>query len=206
MFTNHIKNSKLFLILLVCFAFTNSLYSQNKDEVFENLKKKFEKVFNVDFNFISKDENNLKGNLISDNMDRYKFTTKDKSIICDGNSIWNFNKKDNQVIISKFKKNASISIQNIFFNISQNFYPSQLQSLQAKKTYNLMLTLNSNKNPEDKINLILTKKLDIKEISFNYSGISGNYIISKFKINTKINTNDFSFSVPNGVEVIDLRK
>lgn len=195
----------LFLILFVIITNFN-LNSQTKEDIFNYFKDKLTKIETISFNFVSINDPNYKGYIIANKSNMFKMALVDRILICDGSSVWNYDIKQKQVVISDFSRTQSASLQNIFFNITQNYKPINLQSVlgSKKKNYNL-LTLASVNNPNETLELSYDDKYNITNIKFNIGKNSGNIKISNLKYNPKTNKDTFKFKLPKDVEEIDLR-
>lgn len=195
----------LFLILFVIITHFN-LNSQTKEDAFNYFKDKLTKIETISFNFVSINDPNYKGYIIANKSNMFKMALADRILVCDGSSVWNYDLKQKQVVISDFGRKQSASLQNIFFNITENYKPFNLQSVigSKKKNYNL-LTLASTNNPNETIELSYDYKYNITNIKFNIAKNSGNIKISNLKYNPKTSKETFQFKLPKDVEEIDLR-
>lgn len=195
----------LFLFLFIIFTNFN-LNSQTKEEAFNYFKDKLTKIETISFNFVSINDPNYKGYIIANKSNMFKMALADRILVCDGSSVWNYDLKQKQVVISDFGRTQSASLQNIFFNITENYKPINLQSVLGtkKKNYNL-LTLASTNNPNETIELSYDDKYNITNIKFNIVKNSGNIKISNLKYNPKTSKETFQFKLPKDVEQIDLR-
>lgn len=195
----------LFFILFVIITNFN-LNSQTKEDIFNYFKDKLTKIETISFNFVSINDPNYKGYIIANKSNMFKMALGDRILVCDGSSVWNYHLKQKQVVISDFSRTQSASLQNIFFNITQNYKPINLQSVLGtkNKNYNL-LTLASVNNPSETLELSYDEKYNITNIKFNIGKNSGNIKISNIKYNPKTNKDTFKFKLPKDVEEIDLR-
>lgn len=189
----------------MCLIFPQLLLSQTKEEIFGNLVKKLENAKNITFSFSSLEDKNYVGTLIANSQDRYRLTQKNKLIVCDGISVWNFTPSEKQVLISRFKPNSASAIQSIFFDIKQNYIPTNATKVKIAKSYQWQLSLKSRNNPDDTINLTLDKKYNVIGVNFKIGTSIGNLKISKIRINSKIQESTFIFKSPKGIEELDLR-
>lgn len=191
------------IILLASFQFS---LSQTKEEAFKYFKDKLSKLESISFNFVSINDQNFKGYLVANKSNKFKLALPDKLLICDGESVWNYDLKQKQVVISDLGRTQSSSLQSIFFNITENYKPTNLQSAVGSKKKNYyILTLNSNNNPSENIELSYDDKYNITNIRFNIGKNNGNIKLSNMKFNPKTNNDTFKFNPPKDIEVIDLR-
>ena len=147
---------------------------------------------------------------------KYLYETSGEKVVNDGTTVSNFNKKLKQVTINEVKtnkQNGSIGTQD-FFHFSSNYTSSLLSS--KKNSYSLELT------PKESLRKLFEqagiaslvvdltrnskkKTITIKSILANSKGIkqkAGNVRITSI---AKTPTDLFTFSMPKGVKVVDLR-
>jgi len=201
------KNNLLipFILILIILAsyFTKS---QTKEDDFKYFKDKLSKLETISFNFISVDDPNYKGYLVADKFNKFKLALSDRLLVCDGKSIWNYDFKQKQVVISDLAKTQSASLQTIFFSIPENYKPTKLQNVTSTKNKSYkVLTLASISNPNENIELNYDDKYNILSIKFNIGKNSGHIKLSNLKFNPKTNKGTFEFKKPKDVEEIDLR-
>jgi outer membrane lipoprotein-sorting protein len=165
------------------------------------------------FNLAQEKKITLTASLISA---KYYFETSAEIVVNDGVTITNFNKKLKQVTINEVKANkhnSTVGTQD-FFRFSSNYSSSLLKS--NKNSYSLELTpkeslikmfeqvgirsliVDLTRNPKK-------KTISIKSILANSKGIkqkAGNVNITSI---AKAPIDMFTFSMPKGVTVVDLR-
>ncbi len=127
------------------------------------------------------------------------------TLISDGVTVWNVNKKDSKVVISRYnEKDASLfSIPDLIEKYPANCTPALEKT---GKGYILTLT------PKDKKQNFKLAKLNCNAgktvTSIQITDLSGNKItitLSEPKTNKKIDDAQFSFSPKEGIKIIDLR-
>lgn len=193
----------VFLLFIITF---NIILSQTKEDDFNYFKEKLNKLETISFNFASVNDPNYKGYLIADKSNKFKLALPDRLLVCDGKSVWNYDFKQKQVVISDLGKTQSASLQTIFFNITENYKPTNLQTaISTKNKSYKILTLTSINNTHEIIELNYDDKYNILSIKFNIGKNSGHFQLSKIRFNPKTNKNTFEFKTPNNVEEIDLR-
>jgi outer membrane lipoprotein-sorting protein len=202
-------------LLFLTFLFSFSTKAQpDKAKVFNDLVKKFGKINSIESSF--QDETNFSGkcNLKAKKGNKYSINIAGNKIICDGKTIWNYNPKNKNVVISDFSPEiGGITLDYFFFNVLENLEPITLKSQISTKNNNsgqekyILELQNKDKMSEIKqVNLFINanlKKIDAIEIITS----SGNqkWKILNLEINKKFLDADFSFKVPENVEIIDMR-
>ncbi|OGU60296.1 MAG: hypothetical protein A2X64_03625 [Ignavibacteria bacterium GWF2_33_9] len=192
-------------ILFISIIAANYVFAQTQNEVFEKLKSGLNEINAISFDFNSISEIDYSGTILATKDDKYKLQIKDRTIVCDGTSIYNYSKSEKQILISKLKRNTTHSIVNLFFDITTNFTPVNLKIDKKSKQNYFVLKLNSTQNKDDYIILDIDKLYNIQKVNFQIQNNSGTYQISNLKKNPKITPNSFELEKPNGTDIIDLR-
>ncbi len=202
-----INTKRIFVITLVVLFTQLSVSAQSAEAFTKELQAMFRGYKTLQTSFIQS------GNIMTGSAGKL-FYKKDKkmrlelpniTIISDGVSVWNINKKEKKVIISKFKtKDASLlSLPDLIEK-----YPaiSKCELLKTDKGYSLTLIPNGKNEAFKTAKLIcdLNKTLTGIQIQ-NSSGNSMSVTLSQTKIDKEISDSQFSYSPKEGMKVIDLR-
>ncbi|MDA3860330.1 MAG: outer membrane lipoprotein carrier protein LolA [Melioribacteraceae bacterium] len=202
----------MILMLLIFIVFPLSLYAQNGDEVIKKLQDKFATIENLKADFSqtinstqSQKSIHFEGEFYYKKENSFSILLPKRSIISDGESIWNFDKTQNKVVISTFdNNNITFSLNEIIYSYpekcSLSLKSSEENSFIIKAVPNDLdvsfkeayLTINSN--------FLLTK---IEIIDFN--NIKYTFQLFSTEINQKIDDIIFKYLPTDEVEVIDLR-
>lgn len=203
--------ASIFFLLFFCII---HVFSQiNKEDVYEQLIKKYGNINDISLKFKSPDLN-LSGYLNAKSGNKYRIVFPDRQLISNGKTIWNFVPKDSKVIISSLddlnKEHASI--ENIFFGFINNYSPTDIIKEQSSKTgsgYILTLQQKAMASSLAKIKSLKlwidTKAFTIKQIQIETDIDTQKWEIEKLIVNSNIKDSQFDFDVPKDVEVIDLR-
>lgn len=195
-------------ILFVALFFSTALFAQNNADVLLNeLQSKFNSLENLsaDFTQTTNGKKYLSGKIYYQKGNKLRIETKRLIIVSDGKTSWNYNKKENKVIISSYDENdpGVFSINEIVNN-----YPEECDVETEKindedvlvlipKTY----TFNFNF-----VKIQVNEEHLIKKISFDDSS-TGKTIVTfeNYKLNENLPESTFSFNPPEGSKIIDLR-
>jgi outer membrane lipoprotein-sorting protein len=205
------------LIVSVLLIPAIGLYSQiESSAVFDNVLKKYSGVKSVSFSFTSTEQPGLKGKIKAKLGNKYIITTGDRTITCNGKSIWNFTKKDNKVVLSSYEEAESdeLSIEKVFFNFLQQYKAVSV----AKNTSSVgppayEIVLEPKNKPTKFSSMSLSRviiKVDRKDYSLLSITISDNgalqtWSVKSIKLNQEMKDEAFNFEVPEGASVVDLR-
>ncbi|MFN5175710.1 MAG: LolA family protein [Ignavibacteria bacterium] len=183
----------------------------SKDEVFAQLRKKYGSMHALEVSFSSLEPvSGIKGTLKALRSGKYHLTVSDRTIVCDGNSIWNYVPARKNVTINSVKSRPSTSLDIVLFTFLYNYQPKALQEFTIGNSiyHGLELIPKSGKTAMGIKSLTLFVKkggFEIKRIQ----AIEGNqrliWDIQSLKINTSLRESLFTFSPPKDTEILDLR-
>jgi len=128
-----------------------------------------------------------------------------QTIIADGTTSWNYNKKDKKVIISNYDENGAglLSINYLVYD-----YPKDCDlslSSEGSKTV-LILKPKSKKNSLGEVKLVISKdNLIEKTFITNQSAGTMEVNFSNYKLNQNLSDSKFTFTAPEGTTVVDVR-
>jgi len=183
----------------------------SKDEVFAQLRKKYGSMQALEVSFSSLEPvSGIKGTLKALRSGKYHLTVSDRTIVCDGNSIWNYVPARKNVTINSVKSRPSTSLDIVLFTFLYNYQPKALQEFTIGNSiyHGLELIPKSGKTAMGIKSLTLFVKkggFEIKRIQ----AIEGNqtliWDIQSLKINSSLRESLFTFSPPKDTEILDLR-
>lgn len=183
----------------------------SKDEVFAQLRKKYGSMQALEVSFSSLEPvSGIKGTLKALRSGKYHLTVSDRTIVCNGNSIWNYVPARKNVTINSVKSRPSTSLDIVLFTFLYNYQPKALQEFTIGNSiyHGLELIPKSGKTAMGIKSLTLFVKkggFEIKRIQ----AVEGNqtliWDIQSLKINTSLRESLFTFSPPKDTEILDLR-
>ena len=193
---------KLFLIL---FLLTN-LFSQDTNKQLKSLQNKFETIndLTVDIFHKAQGKESFTGKLSFKKENKFHLDLKNNLIVSDGNSIWNYNRKENKVIINNVDESGPS-----FFSFSTFVYdyPSRCYIASEQNGEVLVFTPKENSNLNfTKAKLWINKENLVSKVILENRGM-GNIEVSfsNYKLNQNLVDSKFSFTPPEGSTLIDLR-
>ncbi len=195
-------------VLLVLFIFLCALgFGQDStNNLLKSVQSKYNSIksFTVNFTKSSGSKEDFSGKLFLKKENKLRIELKNNTIITDGETFWNYNKKENKVIINNYDESEPSELS---LNSFINNYPAKSNVSSGEEGNLNTLTLipktsdlnfSSAKLYINKDNLV--EKVVVKSTSGN-STIS----LSGYKLNEDIPDSEFIFSPPKGMKVIDLR-
>ncbi len=191
----------LFLVLLLLFNFQ----IESNDSI-KKLQEKFENITNLeaDFSQSSNGKSLMRGKFFFSQKNNYRIELKNNTIISDGKSIWNENKKREKVIISDINDDPlAFSLCDYIYN-----YPLKCKISEVKIGNKIILTLipTSSQLNFKTAKLWINSKYLINKIEvFDFGGNSYLFEFRNIKINQSLSKRLFKFIDSGKLKIIDLR-
>ena len=208
---------KLFIPIIII-VMINALSAQSVEDIVEEIQDRYEnmKYFSADFTQVEKfnltgTENKTRGKIFVRDGVKYRLETDDRTIVTDGTTVWTWSVFNNQVLIDRAKKDDGAMLpRDLLFKYPREYYAALLDEVTYNGRDHYLLKLDPK---EDTHGYIKTMKIWVDTDSYliskiEYTDLNDN--TSAFEIN-KINTKKelpdalFTFTPPQGSEVIDLR-
>lgn len=196
--------------LIVLFIFIAvSLFAQNdKVQVYNALLNKYGNLSSISLKFKSLNNSNLEGYLEAAKGNKYILKFADRTITCDGKTIWNYSEVDKNVLISNFESSSHTnSLENFFFNLISQLNPVELKKESSSRgTSFTILTLEPKTSEEfSQIKLWIDAKGEIASLSIIKNKMEEKWALWDIRLNPKFDKNHFTYKIPKNIEVIDLR-
>ena len=204
-----------FAILFIFNLFNFNCFASdlNLDEIKSELQKKYSGIASISLKFSMRENKNFSGNLTA-SKNKYFIEFLNRTLICNGKTIWNYTKNNKKVIINKFEESGEMSLQSFFFNFLNHSQPigfKEETTSKGKKSYIIRF---ENSEEKDAKTLFPAKDLRIwvNKENFNLTTVKWNddtglktLDIEELKINKKIPEKLFDFKPPKDTEIIDMR-
>ncbi len=212
---------KIILSNLVVFAlfFTNSaVFSQDDNitaqEVIQNVQSKYKDItdatasFTQTIKFNKSKAQTSSGTLYIKKETKYRIETGTQTIVTDGGTSWSYTPGKKQVVIDNYKETGnSFSPNKYLFQYPENFYSDLTGSdkISGKDVY--VLSLKPRESGYVKSAKLWVGKDDwmIKKIVIVTDESTSTYTVKNIQTNTGLSNSKFTFSPPEGTEVIDMR-
>ena len=196
------------IIIAVIFLSGNFLFSQQSaEDILKDLQTKFDTIDDLSAEFTQKNNDKvvLSGIFLFKKENKIRIETKQLIIVSDGVTSWNYNKKDNKVIISKYDENdpGVFSINKLVYS-----FPQECDISANTENGERVLTFipKSYKYNFDSINIWLNDENLISKVFIKDSELGNTEVdFSNYKLNRNFKDSEFSFTPPEGSKIIDLR-
>lgn len=205
------KNRLFILIFLLTFAFHPfNLQSLDKDKVFEQLRNRYISAKSLKISFYLANSE-INGNLIFQHPSKFRLelikgNTTENIIVSDGNTLWNYNVPNNNIVISKVVETEDFSLQTFFTNLTDKYKPVSLaKEINSNMGSTLVLTLKQEDVPETFAKIYLDKSMNIKALKIEQDNSNFLYVIKRIQTNIKLPKNFFEFKPPKNANIFDYR-
>lgn len=195
------------ILSLLFFLYSISGFAQNAESVLKSLQDKFDSItdLSVDVTQKSNGKSSLGGKMYFKKKNNLRLEFGNQTIVADGKTSWNYNKKEKKVIISNYDE-AGAGLLSINYLVYQ--YPSECDLILSSEGDKQILNLKpkSKRNNLGEVKLYITKEnLIDKVIISNQAAGTMEVLFSNYKLNQEIADSKFSFITPEGTSVVDLR-
>ncbi|MDZ7261351.1 MAG: outer membrane lipoprotein carrier protein LolA [candidate division KSB1 bacterium] len=211
------KLSYLIILLFSISGNTTCLAGITAKEIVDKVKQKYESLQTLAAEFeqifqwkLAGETQTLEGKICLAQKDKYRIETQDQTIVTDGQTVWTYSKVNRQVIIDHLAKSQENPLpRDMLFQYSKDYEPKLLgeEKLNNQDCYVLQL---SSKTEDRYIREMkvwvekdtwIVRKIEHADINENLN----TYIIKKIDLNPKLDDAIFTFEIPKGMEVVDLR-
>lgn len=210
---------KAFAIAVLSIVVSCSLRASGEtaQDVLDNVKKKYDSISDAQLKFsqrtrfeLSKLEQNVTGILLLKKTNKYRVETDDQTIVTNGETVWSYTASNKQVLIDHFKMDENtISPEHVLTGAPAEFTSTLLGKEKIGKVDVAILKLVP-QNDQSLVRMMklwvdnatwLIKKAEITDVN----GKQTEYVVTEVKINTGLPDSRFTYQVPEGTEVVDLR-
>ena len=197
---------KILISLLVLFLSTVG-FPQSAESVLKSLQNKFDSITDLTADVAQKNngQSNLTGKMYFKKENNIRLEFGNQTIVADGKTSWNYNKKNKKVIISDYDE-AGSGLLSINYLVYQ--YPSECDLSLSTEGSSQILNLKpkSKKNNLGEVKLYISKEnLIDKAVISNPASGTMEVSFSNYKLNQNLSDSKFSFTAPEGTTVVDLR-
>jgi outer membrane lipoprotein carrier protein len=195
-------------ILIITLIFCNSIVAQDDAKaLLKDIQNKFDSIndLSAEITQLVNGKINLEGKVYYKKENHLRFEFNNMLIVSDGETSWNYNEQQNKVIITNYdtEGNKILSLRQIIFE-----YPDEceLSTYDSEGEKVLQLISQNNSLSFNSVKLFITDdNLISKVLIDDPSTGSIQVFLSNYKINKNLSNSLFSFSPPEGSQVLDLR-
>ena len=195
------------LISLLTLLLSTAVFSQSAESVLASLQNKFDSITDLTSDIAQKNsgQSSLTGKMYFKKENNIRLEVGNQTIVADGKTSWNYNKKNKKVIISDYDE-AGSGLLSINYLVYQ--YPSECDLSLSTEGSSQILNLKpkSKKNNLGEVKLFINKENLIDKAMISNPG-SGTMEVSfsNYRLNQNLSDSKFSFTTSEGTTVVDLR-
>ena len=197
----------IFILILTIFFYSNLIAQNDAEALLKSIQDKFDSINDLSAN-ITQSVNgkvNLKGKVFYKKENNLRFEFKNSLIVSNGETSWNYNKKQNKVIITSYDTEG-----NKIFSIRQMIYEypkeCELSTYESEGENVLQLVPGNNSLSFSSVKLFITNDNLISKVLIDDPASGSIQVdLSDYQINKNLPDSMFSFSPPEGSQVLDLR-
>jgi len=192
---------------LLVLLLSTAVFSQSAESVLKSLQNKFDSITDLTSDIAQKNngQSSLTGKMYFKKENSIRLEVGNQTIVANGKTSWNYNKKNKKVIISDYDE-AGSGLLSINYLVYQ--YPSECDLSLSTEGSSQILNLKpkSKKNNLGEVKLYISKEnlIDRAVISNTGSGTM-EVSFSNYRLNQNLADSKFSFTAPEGTTVVDLR-
>ena len=210
-----VKLISTFILLL----FAQATWAIDAEGIIKKVQKKYDHIKNFKATFdkvetfqLTGTKSTTAGTLYVKDGKKYRFETEDQLIISDGNTVWTYNRINNQVLIDKVRKNSGALLpRDILFKYPKTHYATLIaqKKMDGKKVYIVKLDPKEDVHGYfDSIKIWVTDD-DWQIVKIEITDLNGNKSVFNLShIDTKTNLSDslFHFTPTPQMNVVDMRE
>jgi len=197
----------IFILILTIFFYSNLIAQNDAEALLKSIQDKFDSINDLSAN-ITQSVNgkvNLKGKVFYKKENNLRFEFKNSLIVSNGETSWNYNKKQNKVIITSYDTEG-----NKIFSIRQMIYEypkeCELSTYESEGENVLQLVPENNSLSFSSVKLFIKNDNLISKVLIDDPASGSIQVdLSDYQINKNLPDSMFSFSPPEGSQVLDLR-
>jgi outer membrane lipoprotein carrier protein len=207
------SKQKTFVLVLI-FFFAGFAKAQDAQEIIRKVQSKYENITDAKATFTQTVKGSggkgtsSSGVIYIKKENYYRIEAGNQIIVTDGVTSWVYSPSKKQVVVDNYKEDGSTFSPNKFlFSYPENFY----SDLQGEETiggvvcYVIKLTPRGGGSVKS-AKIWIDKNEDlIRKITISTNQSTSTYALKDITLDAGVSSSKFSFSPPNGVEVIDLR-
>jgi outer membrane lipoprotein-sorting protein len=151
------------------------------------------------------------GTLLVKRGNHFRLDLPDRTIVCNGKTVWNYDRTSKKLVISPFKDNAAtISPERIFLSFPKNYKPTLKKELKSEGgLWRLTLVPASPKELVGGMQHVEMRlqptTLMLKELKMSDDATVYQWTMAEFKLGVPLLAEQFEFQPPKDAQVIDLR-
>jgi outer membrane lipoprotein carrier protein len=193
--------------IFIIASFSFSIAQENANEILKNIQNKYDSINDLSAQLTQSvnQKVNLKGKVFYKKENNLRFEFDNMLIISDGETSWNYNKKQDKVIITNYENegNKILSIRQIIFEYPED---CELSTFEAEGKKGLELIPKDDTFSFTSVKLLIDSEYLITKVLIDDPATGKIQIdLSDYQLNKNLPESYFSFTPSEGSQVLDLR-
>ena len=208
----------LVVAALFCALSILPAFADTADEILEEVREKYESItdakitFTQDVRFsLATVTQSVRGTLLMKKPSRYRVELDAQTIVTDGETVWSYSRANGQVLIDHFALDErALSPERLLTTAPTEYVAALLgeEEFEGSSVHVVKLI------PKSQSSMLVSLKLWVDERTslmrkveiVDVNGKETTYTVHSFEVNPGIADSTFRFTVPKGVDVVDLRE
>ncbi len=191
--------------------------AQTAEEVLQQVREKYDAIHDLQLSFsqhttiaLSNIDQTFRGTLLLRKKNRYRIEFDGQTIVTDGETVWSYSASTNQVLIDRFKPDErTLTPERVLAGAPGDYTATLLgrEETGAPGLTGLKLIPRDEQSSLKYLRLWidprdwLIRKVELQDLN----GKETVYVVSDIKVNAGIEESRFTYEIPRGAEVVDLR-
>ncbi len=194
------------ILILSMFLWTAAYGQTDNNELLKAVQSKYNSINTLSVNFTksSGSKEDFSGKLYLKKENKLRIELKNNTIVTDGETFWNLNKKENKVIINNYdtEEPTELSLNNFI-----QVYPSKSTVTSGEEGNYKTLTLEPKTADLNftKAKLYINNNNLVEKVLIDSNSGESTITLSGYKLNPDLPDSEFTYSPAKGIKVIDLR-
>jgi len=218
MFNSKKSHQYLLKIMVLLFCASTALFAAKVDKIISKVQKKYQstKTIRIDFKETSRfsltgTETQIDATLLMEGKDKFRLESEDQVLVNNGETFWRYNKLDSQVLVDYAKKNdQEVMLNEFLFDLKDHYFGQVIDELKGEKSKKYLIKLTPKPTEQS---IFTTVKIWVQDKTWeidrlvyrDYNDNETEYVIERTAFNPDLNESVFTFTPPEGIQVIDLR-
>ncbi|RMF60097.1 MAG: outer membrane lipoprotein carrier protein LolA [Calditrichaeota bacterium] len=211
-------SSKVLLVFISLCLIPALLYGAKVNKILKAMQKKYRSTSSLRIDFKEKavfkltgTESVVSGSLVMKGKNKFRLETEDQLIVNNGETVWRYNKLDNQVLVDYAKPDQQDVVWNTFlYELEEHYYGEIIEEITSTKPKTYVINLVPKPNEQSFFTNIKVwvkdKSWIIERIKYvDYNNNETELEVEKIELNPRLSDETFSFTPPEGIQVVDLR-
>jgi outer membrane lipoprotein carrier protein len=212
-----VRRATTVLFFIILRAFVPAAQAQDAAEILAGIRERYDDLRDLELAFTqetafagSRVERRTTGTLLLKKQDKYRVESEDRILVTDGVTIWSYTSATRQVLIDHFRADARMWTPERFLTGAGGDYAA---SLLGKGRVNATDVVGVKLTPRDEAPALRSLKLWAEPGDWlirraeveDLNGVTTVYTVTRLRVNPGINDARFSYAIPEGADVVDLR-